>query len=145
MTSTGPAIPVLTYHSVNLNSDEYFRNDHIALYQDLRLIHGMGKRIVPLALAIDCLFGKREDAEVENAVVINFDDGHDPVGRRRVRIGRPETLYHALAYQTFTQMFADHFKVRPQVIVHVEFGAGRIRIHRSHCNRHLSPRFAYGT
>jgi len=75
MTSTGPAIPVLTYHSVNVDSDTYLSNDHIALYRDLRLIRDMGKRIIPLGLAIDWLLGEREDTEVENAVVINFDDG----------------------------------------------------------------------
>ena len=69
------SIPILTYHGVNVDSDEYFRNDHIALYQDLRLIHSLGKRIIPLSVAMDWLLGEKEDHQVDNAVVINFDDG----------------------------------------------------------------------
>jgi hypothetical protein len=75
MTNSSIAIPILTYHGVNVDSDEYFRNDHIALHRDLRVIHESGKRVVSLEQSINWLLGECPDSEVENGVVINFDDG----------------------------------------------------------------------
>ena len=68
-------IPVLTYHGISVNSDQYQGNDHIALQQDLRLIHSMGKKIIPLALIADWVSGRVPVDAVANGVGVSFDDG----------------------------------------------------------------------
>lgn len=68
-------VPVLTYHSNNINGVDYASNDHVALAEDLRLIHGRGLRIVPLSRVVDVLLGEAPEADVTQAVAISFDDG----------------------------------------------------------------------
>lgn len=68
-------IPVLTYHSLNMDSNEYAGNDHIALREDLRLLHQSGWRIIPLKQVVDWHQGLIADAEMHNAVAITLDDG----------------------------------------------------------------------
>lgn len=68
-------IPVLTYHSINIHGNDYADNDHVALAADLRLIHALGLRVVPLATVVDVLLGGAPAAAVENGVAISFDDG----------------------------------------------------------------------
>lgn len=68
-------VPVLTYHSNNISGNDYPANDHVALAADLRLIHGCGLRIVPLARVVDVLLGEAPESTVENVVAISFDDG----------------------------------------------------------------------
>ncbi|GAA0710130.1 polysaccharide deacetylase family protein [Dokdonella soli] len=68
-------VPVLAYHSNNISGNDYACNDHIALAEDLRLIHRNGLRIVPLARVVDVLLGDVPDSTVENAVALSFDDG----------------------------------------------------------------------
>lgn len=72
---TGMRVPILTYHSNNIDGNHYADNDHVALAADLRLIHRRGLRIVPLARVVDVLLGKSPEASVEDAVAISFDDG----------------------------------------------------------------------
>ncbi len=68
-------VPVLTYHSNNITGNDYASNDHVALAEDLRLIHRRGLRIVPLARVVGVLLGETPESDVENAVAISFDDG----------------------------------------------------------------------
>lgn len=68
-------IPILTYHSNNITGNDYDVNDHVALADDLRLIHRRGLRIVPLARVVDALLGEVPESAVEGAVAISFDDG----------------------------------------------------------------------
>ena len=68
-------VPVLTYHSINIHGNDYAGNDHVALAADLRLLHRLGRRIVPLATVVDVLLGAAPAAAVENAVALSFDDG----------------------------------------------------------------------
>lgn len=68
-------VPVLTYHSINIGGNDYAGNDHVALAEDLRLIHRMGLRIVPLGRVVDVLLGDAPESKVENAVALSFDDG----------------------------------------------------------------------
>jgi hypothetical protein len=68
-------VSILTYHSNNISGNDYASNDHVALAQDLRLIHRAGRRIVPLARVVDVLLGKASPATVENSIALSFDDG----------------------------------------------------------------------
>ncbi len=68
-------IPVLCYHAHIISSNDYAGNAHVALAEDLELIQACGRRIVPLHWIVDWLEGLREDAELENAVGLSFDDG----------------------------------------------------------------------
>ncbi|MEO7757008.1 MAG: polysaccharide deacetylase family protein [Dokdonella sp.] len=68
-------VPVLTYHSNNISGNDYASNDHVALAQDLRLIHRHGLRIVPLARVVDVLLGETSPATLERAIALSFDDG----------------------------------------------------------------------
>lgn len=68
-------IPVLTYHSINVHGNDYHNNDHIALAADLRLIHRLGKRVVPLLHIAEWVRGERGWADVADGVGISFDDG----------------------------------------------------------------------
>lgn len=72
-----PRIPILTYHSHRIDDGGYPTNDHEALACDLRLLHRLGRRLVPLAWVVDWLLGERPDGDVEGAVAITFDDGAD--------------------------------------------------------------------
>jgi peptidoglycan/xylan/chitin deacetylase (PgdA/CDA1 family) len=68
-------VPVLTYHSNNISGNDYASNDHVALAEDLRVIHREGLRIVPLARVVDVLLGEAPESAVESAVALSFDDG----------------------------------------------------------------------
>ncbi|HVT31124.1 MAG TPA: polysaccharide deacetylase family protein [Rhodanobacteraceae bacterium] len=67
--------PVLTYHSNNIGGNGYANNDHVALAADLRSLHALGLRIVPLWLVVDAFLGTAPESAVERAVAISFDDG----------------------------------------------------------------------
>lgn len=76
MKRTAASCPVLTYHSQIVTGNEYASNDHIALAGDLRLIHRLGLRVIPLLWLVEWLLGERE-LDIENCVCISFDDGAD--------------------------------------------------------------------
>lgn len=69
------AIPVLTYHALNMDSNEYAGNDHLALAQDLQSLHESGFTFVPLQRVVDWHQGRLADAEMAGAVAISLDDG----------------------------------------------------------------------
>lgn len=66
---------VLTYHSHHVVGDCYALNDHIAFPIDLRNLHQLGFRIVPLRSLIDAVFGNKPTVEYDRVVSITFDDG----------------------------------------------------------------------
>jgi len=68
-------VPILTYHANNVAGIEYADNDHVALAEDLRMIHRAGLRIVPLARVVDALLGLAPESSAVDAVAISFDDG----------------------------------------------------------------------
>jgi len=70
-------IPVLTYHSQNICGNVYAQNDHIALHDDLRVLHRHGYLLAPLDWLADWLEGRRDDADLERRVILTFDDGCD--------------------------------------------------------------------
>ena len=63
---------VLCYHSNNVNGADYASNDHIALREDLRLLHALGIRVAPLHDVVKLLDG---DDAAADTVAISFDDG----------------------------------------------------------------------
>ncbi|WP_347260202.1 polysaccharide deacetylase family protein [Rudaea sp.] len=68
-------VPILTYHSSNIDGNDYATNNHVALAEDLRTIARLGLRIVPAARVVDVLLGAAPPGEVENAVALTCDDG----------------------------------------------------------------------
>ena len=69
--------PVLTYHSQNISGDDYARNDHVALRDDLRMLQREGFRIASLDRLLDAVDGSRQPVELSRSVVLTFDDGCD--------------------------------------------------------------------
>lgn len=98
-------VHVLTYHSNNVLGHDYDQNDHVALAEDLRLLHRLGLPVLPLRRCVDVLQGRAE-APAERAVAISFDDGswfdwhsleHPTLGRqpgfRRVLLDSPQRAH----------------------------------------------------
>lgn len=67
-------VPVLAYHAVNIAGNDYASNDPLAFAADLRLIHGLGLRIVPLHWIVEQLNGIG-DRDLEGCVALTCDDG----------------------------------------------------------------------
>lgn len=67
-------IPVLTYHASTVGGHDYDNNDHVALTEDLRLIHKLGFRVVRMIDVIDHMLG-RANHDLTNGVVLSCDDG----------------------------------------------------------------------
>lgn len=72
---TNNSIPVLTYHSNNVQENSYSGNDHIALETDLRVIDEYGLRLISLSQLADWLEGRIPFEEVRNGIAITIDDG----------------------------------------------------------------------
>jgi len=68
-------IPVLTYHSAQVDGSDYATNDHVAFREDLRTLCARGCRIVPLSWVVEWVRGERPDADLDRAVALTFDDG----------------------------------------------------------------------
>lgn len=68
-------IPVLTYHSTQVDGSDYATNDHVALREDLSVLSAEGFRIVPASWVAEWVTGRRADSDMESAVAITFDDG----------------------------------------------------------------------
>ena len=66
--------PILTYHALNIDGNDYFGNDHVAFREDLRLLTTLGWRIIPVTTLVQFL--ARPDATwPDKCVAITFDDG----------------------------------------------------------------------
>ena len=68
-------IPVLTYHSTNIDGNTYQRNDLIAFKQDLELINALNVEIISTHRLVAWVRGEIELDESLNYVVLTFDDG----------------------------------------------------------------------
>ena len=68
------AIPILTYHSLNIDGNDYLGNDHVALREDLGLLTGLGWRIISLDDVVRILTGPNA-AWPTKSIAITFDDG----------------------------------------------------------------------
>lgn len=109
-------IPVLTYHAMNVSSNNYAENDHLALASDLETIAALGLRVIPLRRAVDWHQGLAGDDEVRSGVAITFDDGawfdfydldHPSCGIQRgmINILRDFNACHASAQQAHATSF----------------------------------------
>ena len=67
-------VPVLTYHGINIEGDDYARNDHVALASDLRSLAAAGWHVQPLHRVVAALLGDGP-APPARSVAITFDDG----------------------------------------------------------------------
>jgi hypothetical protein len=70
------AVPVLTYHAVNIAGNDYATNDHVAFAQDLELIASLGCRVIAASELADALVEGRSLPE-GRLVVLTLDDGTD--------------------------------------------------------------------
>jgi len=69
------SIPILTYHSIHVDGDDYASNDHIGLQSDLTLLHRLGWQVIGLdALVRALLSGDWSDLPARS-VVLTLDDG----------------------------------------------------------------------
>ena len=66
-------IPVLTYHSAYVSGDDYERNDHVAFYHDLRLVHRLGLRVVSLDVMVERI--RAGVSDLSGCVAFTMDDG----------------------------------------------------------------------
>mgnify|MGYP000844805874 CR=1 FL=1 len=69
-------IPVLTYHAANVAGAEYAENDHVALAADLRLVDGLGWRVLSLDQVLAVLDGSLAPPS-PRCLAVTFDDGTD--------------------------------------------------------------------
>ena len=65
-------VPIVCYYSCHVGND-YASDDHHALAADLRTLHRLGYRIVPLDWVVESLLGEREP--LRNCVALTCDDG----------------------------------------------------------------------
>ncbi|MBL8521975.1 MAG: polysaccharide deacetylase family protein [Betaproteobacteria bacterium] len=68
-------VPVLTYHGVNIDGNDYDGNDHVALREDLHLLSRLGWRVAPLPTLVDQVLAGQWPAA--KTVALTFDDGSD--------------------------------------------------------------------
>jgi hypothetical protein len=87
---------VLTYHSHNISGTTYESNDHVALATDLRVLTGLGARIVPLARIVRALHARLEGEGL--LVGLTFDDGptFDFADFTHARFGRQRSFFNIL-------------------------------------------------
>jgi Polysaccharide deacetylase len=66
-------VPVLTYHGANVGGNDYASNDHLAFFDDLRLLHREGFRIIRLDSIVATL--RHGGRDLSGTVGISMDDG----------------------------------------------------------------------
>ena len=76
MIGRAAAVPILTWHAIDVAGDDCASNDHAAFREDLEKIHALGLRVVPLA-AIARALVRRELASLDGCLGLSFDDGAD--------------------------------------------------------------------
>lgn len=75
MLGTVPSIPILTYHGIHVDGDDYAANDHIGLQRDLTLLHELGWQIIALETLIQALLKGGWADLPTRSVVLTLDDG----------------------------------------------------------------------
>lgn len=70
-------IPILTYHSMAIEGNEYANNDHVALAADLEVICREGFRMRPLHEVVRAWLHEPHSLEGERIVALTCDDGAD--------------------------------------------------------------------
>ena len=71
-------VPVLTYHSMRIDGNDYASNDHVAFSEDLRTIGALGFGVVSLADLVTRLSAEAAASKaMEKCVGLAFDDGPD--------------------------------------------------------------------
>lgn len=68
-------IPILTYHSIHVDGDDYASNDHIGLQSDLALLHGLGWQVISLDALVQALLSGSWNDLPPQSVVLTLDDG----------------------------------------------------------------------
>jgi peptidoglycan/xylan/chitin deacetylase (PgdA/CDA1 family) len=68
-------IPVLTYHSMNIESNAYAENDHLALASDLQTIRQLGYEIIPLSQVVNWHQGALINEPSSKVIALTLDDG----------------------------------------------------------------------
>jgi hypothetical protein len=68
---------ILTYHSGNIDGNDYGSNDLVALAADLEMLRRLGISVVPLRDLADAVIRRSFSALPERAVAISLDDGLD--------------------------------------------------------------------
>ncbi len=68
-------IPILTYHGVGVDGNDYASNDHIGLKTDLERLHAEGFRVISLEQIARALILGTLDQLPARALAITFDDG----------------------------------------------------------------------
>lgn len=69
-------IPVLAWHGMNVEGNDYSDNDHVAFREDLETIQRLGLKIVPLRTIAQALRAGNIEA-LAGSVGLSFDDGSD--------------------------------------------------------------------
>lgn len=69
------SIPILTYHSNQVDGDEYASNDHLGLQADLALIDEKGWSVVSVDRVVDALLNGTFDDLPHPCLAITCDDG----------------------------------------------------------------------
>ena len=67
-------VPILTYHALSIDGNDYLGNDHVAFRQDLELLTALGWHIIPLTELVRSLI-EQNTVWPDKAAVITFDDG----------------------------------------------------------------------
>lgn len=67
-------IPVLCYHSMRVDGNDYHNNDHIALEADLQTLHQHGYRPISLTEVADFARGKKTFKRRDKVFALTFDD-----------------------------------------------------------------------
>ena len=70
------AVPILTWHAMNVAGQGYGDNDHAAFASDLETLHRLGLRVVSLRAIATALVEGRLDT-LKGCVGLSFDDGSD--------------------------------------------------------------------
>lgn len=74
--SRDSAVPVLTWHAMNVDAPGYAGNEHVAFREDLETLHRLGMKVVALRDIAAALVSGNLDS-LQGCVGLSFDDGSD--------------------------------------------------------------------